>query len=512
MMSDLRSARPEEYDLPKLAVRSALWAGGSHYWLFGLGLVKTVVLARLVPPEYFGMVALGQAWVTYFSVFRIDFRAVIVTWEDDSPRTLSVQFWLENLLSWSGLLLAAGLYWISPQALFLVGEVPGRWISAVWVAVFALLLVVGFESLTSTPRYLLERKLRQDILGRLTILHAVLGLIVSVALAWRGHYLAAILVDVAMPVVVIGIGVTLVTGWRPSLVWDTKLARGLLEFGLTMWTAGLLGKIVFQLDDWLVGTIGHKRPKVWLSSGLLPVSFYSRAYTAGKMPMDVFAGMIGQIALPLYARSADQGRETLQRAYRHLSWLLAHMIFLSGVFALTATEEVVTIVLGELWLPTVPLFRLMAGFILLRPLYQNACQLLIALRKEKRMRRTVAQQAVFLLLVCPPAVWIWGAAGAGVTVSVMTIIGLFFADRYVREELGLSAVDAYLMPILTGLGVYGMLRLLTPWLPLSLWGSAAAKGGLCLAMFALVIFLFERNQAQTVWATVRRALHKGAEQ
>ena len=70
MTSESRSTPSEEYDLPKQAVRSALWAGGSHYWLFGLGLAKTVVLARIVPPEYFGMVAVGQAWVSYFSVSR----------------------------------------------------------------------------------------------------------------------------------------------------------------------------------------------------------------------------------------------------------------------------------------------------------------------------------------------------------------------------------------------------------------------------------------------------------
>ena len=127
------------------------------------------------------------------------------------------------------------------------------------------------------------------------------------------------------------------------------------------------------------------------------------------------------------------------------------------------------------------------------------------------MRRTVAQQAVFLLLVCPPAVWLWGAAGAAVAVSMMTIIGLFFVDRYVGEELGRSAGDAYLLPALTGLAVYGMLRLFAPWLPLSIWGSAAAKGGLCLAVFSFVILMFERNQAQTVWATVWRALQNGEE-
>ena len=126
------------------------------------------------------------------------------------------------------------------------------------------------------------------------------------------------------------------------------------------------------------------------------------------------------------------------------------------------------------------------------------------------MRHTVAQQAVFLLLVCPPAVWFWGAAGAAVAVSVMTIIGLLFADRYVGEELGRSAGDVYLLPALAGLAVYGMLHLLAPLFPLPLWGSAAAKGGLCLLVFSAVVFLFERNQAKTVWATVRWALRSGA--
>lgn len=506
MRLDSTSSDTVEGSLSGSAVISTLWSGASHYWLFFLGIAKTVILARLVPPEYFGMVAIGQAWATYFSVFRFDFRTVVVTWEDESSRTLSVQFWLDNILSWSGLVLAAICYWISPNVLFLVGEVPNHWSQNVWLAVFLLLLMIGVESLTSTPRYLIERRLRHDILARLTIFHGVIGLIAAVALAWKGYYLAAILVDVAIPVVVVGLGAALVTRWYPKLVWDTSLARKLMEFGFTIWTTGLLGKIIFQIDDWLVGTITQTRNKIWMSSGILPESFYSRAYGAGKMPMDVFAGMIGQIALPLYSRSAARDTRTLKLAYRNLTWLLTNIIFLSGVFALTATEEVVRIVLGPRWLDTVPLFRLMSGFILFRPLYQNACQLLLAVRKEKRMRRTVAYQAIFLIIVCPGAVLLWGAAGAAVSVSVMTVIGLWIADRYVGQELGWSTLDIYKLPALTCLVAYGMLQLLSPWLPSMIWFSAAIKGAICLILFTLAIVVFERDRLQIVWNTVLRAL------
>jgi O-antigen/teichoic acid export membrane protein len=506
MKLEFSSIDTVEDNLSRSAVISTLWSGASHYWLFGLGIIKTVILARLVPPEYFGMVAIGQAWATYFSVFRFDFRTVVVTWEDESSRTLSVQFWLDNILSWSGLGLAAVCYWISPNVLFLVGEVPKHWSQNVWLAVFLSLLLIGVESLTSTPRYLIEKRLRHDILARLTIFHGVIGLIAAVVLAWQGYYLAAILVDVAIPVVVVGLGAAFVTRWYPRLVWDTSLARKLIEFGFTIWTTGLLGKIVFQIDDWLVGTITQTRNKVWMSSGILPESFYSRAYAAGKMPMDVFAGMIGQIALPLYSRSVARDTNTLKIAYKNLTWLLTNIIFLSGLFALTATEEVVTIILGPRWMDTVPLFRLMSGFILLRPLYQNACQLLLAVRKEKRMRRTVAYQAMFLIIVCPGAVFLWGAAGAAVSVSVMTVIGLWIADRYVGQELGWSTLEIYKLPALTCLIAYGMLQILSPWLPSMMWISAAIKGAICVILFALAIVIFERDRLRTVWNTVLSAL------
>ncbi|HCU98625.1 MAG TPA: hypothetical protein DGM69_04685 [Chloroflexi bacterium] len=493
-------------DVAGNAVISTLWSGASHYWLFGLGLVKTVFLARLVPPEYFGMVAIAQAWVTYFSIFRFDFRTVVVTMEDDSKNTLSVQYWLDNLLSWSGLILAGICYLVSPSLLFLFGDVPVDWISNVWLAVVVLLVVIGFDSLTSTPRYLIERSLRQDIIAKFTIFHAIVGVVCAIGLAFRGYYLEAILVDLAIPVLVIGVGSVWKTRWFPKLFWDKSIARKLLEFAFTLWTTGLLGKIVFQVDDWLVGTITKMRSRIWFSSGILPVAYYSRAYSAGKMPMDIFAGMIGQIALPLYSRSASKSLETLKNAYDNLTWLLTNTIFLTGVFSLIATEELVSILLGSEWLPTVPLFRMMSGFVLLRPLYQNACQLLLAVRREKSMRRTVAYQAFFLIVVCPGAVYMWGAAGAAVSISVMSVLGLFFADKYVSQTLGSSSMRLYKFPILTCIAAYGMLLIVWPLIPDLFWLSALLKGVLCLAIFLIFIIIFDRKRLREVSEVIMRIL------
>ena len=228
--------------------------------------------------------------------------------------------------------------------------------------------------------------------------------------------------------------------------------------------------------------------------------------------MDVFAGMIGHVALPIYARSESEGREKLRTVHRHLTWVLTHMIFLSATFALIATEEVVTIVLGQQWLDTVPLFRLMALYIVARPFWQNGAQLLLAVGREKSMRRTIAVQAVFILIACPPAVWFWGAAGAAVVVSLMAVIGWIATEHYVSEILGSSSMSLYLVPGITAIsmGCIAVAEMRFGWIPNNIWLSTIIKGVICVTGFAVVTFVLERESLSASYSALRRAIGKEA--
>ena len=83
---------------------------------------------------------------------------------------------------------------------------------------------------------------------------------------------------------------------------------------------------------------------------------------------------------------------------------------------------------------------------------------------------------------------------------------MWIADRYVGQELGWSTLDIYKLPALTCLIAYGMLQILSPWMPSMMWISAVIKGAICFVLFALVIVIFERDRLRTVWDTVLSAL------
>lgn len=479
--------------LTRLAVRATLWTGVSHYLLAILGLAKTVILARVVALEYFGLLAGAVVWASYLGFARLDLRAAVLG-SNEEPDVLSAQFLLENLSAFCGLVLAAGLAMAWPSL-----ATP-----RVWLLIFAILALMQFEALTSTSAYLAEKRLRHDVLARLSILSTVVGFPVSVGLALHGFPLTALLLDGVLPILITRLGAFLHVRWRPRLAWNGRRLREQLHLGWTLWSTGLLGKVAYEFGDWLVFNLNRPHPVVWLGAGVEPEALYARAYRVGKLPMDLAAGMIGATALALYAEGAARGHEILVELRRRLTWALAWVIFPAGSVAFVTADELVH-VLGDQWVPMVPLFRLMIVFVFSRPLVQNNGHLLLATDRARDFRRAMLAQALVILAVCPVAVSFFGAAGAAGVVSVMSLVGFLFSERQVARLLGCSPWQPYLVPGGGALAVLVLVPLLEPMLPGNIWLAAAAEATMGLLVFGGALWLFEWSAALDAWRLIRGA-------
>jgi PST family polysaccharide transporter/lipopolysaccharide exporter len=370
-----------------------------------------------------------------------------------------------------------------------------------WMATFFCYFPAGvLPALVSTPLYLLEREIRHDITSGLTVLSALLGMLVSITLAFLGQPLWALIADTALLTCVPGVGAWIVTRWRPTWRWDRAVAREIWAFATTVWTTGLLGIITFQFDDGLVGRFRGDRM----------LGFYSRAYAQAKIPLDVFGGVIAGMSLPLYSQSLAAGKEFLMRVYAQTTWILARLIALSSIIMLAATEEIVRLWVGDNWLPMVPLIRLMSLFIVGRPLFQNHGIVLLALGKERQFRFIVFIQAAILLAAGLPAVLIWGAEGVAVVVSVMMLVGLVISEIYVTRLIKLSAVPVYALPglltVILTVALYWVVGLLG--LPLLL--ALIAKTAAAVLLFGGAMVLLERPQLIEVIGLLREHLFKAA--
>lgn len=472
------------------AVRGALWTGAGQYALFAFGIARGIILARLVDRELFGLVAGATVWASYLSICRLDLRMAALG-NREASEVLDTQFLLENLSAAMAFPVAALLWAIWPGVLPPAG----------WAVVLVLLAATQFDALTSTSTYLLDKRLRQDITGRLTTLAAIVGFIVPVGIALAGHPLTALVVD-AIWWLLPRAGSLYFAGWRPGRQWTRPQIRQQLRLAGTMWSIGLLGKITFQFDDWLVFNGRRQSAVLWRGAGVVPEALYDRAYGVSKLPMDMAGGVIASNALAIYSERAAHGHEFLAPVYRRLTWSLAWIVFASGTYLLIAVDDLVY-VLGTAWVPMVPLVRLMILFIVGRPLLQNCAQVLLALNRARDVQRASLAQAVLLVVICPPAVHFYGAAGAAVAVSVMSVAGLIVSEGYVTQAIGTSSWRIYVAPAVAAAVSTASAFALAP-LPMSVWISAIAKAILCAVVFAAAIWFMDRPAAIDAWQALRR--------
>jgi O-antigen/teichoic acid export membrane protein len=461
-------------ELVRRVLRGAAYLGVANYAVMALGILKTPILARLVDPNIWGIFGLASAWVSFMGVLRVELPEVVISDPSHNQARLVTQWVFETGTALLAMAVGGLLYAL----------VPGIATLPVWQAIFSLLGIRVIFAATSTSYYVLRRDIRQEHLTRLTLIGSMLAFVAAVAIAYSGYPLLSLLVDAAVPVVVTGAGAWLVVGWRPTLTWDRAVAEDIRAFALTLWSSSLLGKIIWQFDDWLVGTV----------RGPEALGYYSKAFTLANMPMDMFAGVIGGIALSMYAQSRATGREVLKRAYEMTTWLLVRIIALSSIVMLSAAEEIVAIMLGPKWHPVPLLLRLMFLYVLGRPLFQNNAQLLLAVRHEGQFRTSLIVQAVILIVLGPPAVYLWGAVGVSVAVSVMQIAGFVVSQVYVSRHLELRSLRLYLLPVVMMAVLSPTLYLLGEGVGHGIIVTLALKSLLALAVFAGVTYLFERDR------------------
>lgn len=486
---------------PSLA-RNTLLTAFSQYAEFALGVVRLMLLARWVPVAQHAVLAAALPWVSYLSFLRPDFRPAMLRAPSGSIWQ-HTHFWLEFGTGLLALPLAGLAWWLLP-----VQFSPG---TTTWLVILGLLLVSWVESSAAVARYQTEKQLRFDVLSYLQLAKSLLSFGLPLLLALWGKPLWSLFVAQAFPGVFLGLSIWLWQGYRPRWQFDRAVAHTLWQSGFLQWTNGLLGKIVFEFDDWLVATYQKSAQPVWQSSGSLAAGLYNKAYTAGKMPMDVFAGFLGSLALPLYSKAFVAGLDELRAIYRQWTVLLAYLIGFSAAVLLAATPEVVWLVLGKNWLATTPLFRLMGLFVLGRPLYQNATQLLTACHLEREQRQTTLWQAIFLLCCAPVAVYFYGAAGVATAVSLMTLLGLYLAERYVTNALGGGYWQLYLLPLGLAIALWlgtTLLQNQLAWVPTTNWHylmSLAVKILLAGLVFGLAGWLTQRELLRAAFQQLRQS-------
>ena len=352
--------------LKNKAIQGGALAIATQATTFGLRTASLVVLARLLLPEDFGLVAMVTAVTGFLRLFR-DAGLSLVTVQRS---TLSVEqsstlFWIN--LATGGLLVSLCIA-IAPAAVAFYQEPRLLWLTAVLSGSFLL------DAAGAQHYALLRRQMRFRTLVVIDIVSLVMSLGVGIAMAASGWQYWALVATA-----VIGPGVTtagswIATGWIPGKPRRVTGLRSMLRFGGTMTGNNVVTYLASNAEKVLLG-------RFWGPGAL---GLYGRAYQLISMPTDQLNMTVGwAVAFPILSRlQVDQPR--LMRVFlRMYSLVLSVTIPVTIGFVLFA-EDLILVLLGPRWDAAAVLLRLLGPAVLAFELINPFTWLLVATGQVER--------------------------------------------------------------------------------------------------------------------------------
>jgi lipopolysaccharide exporter len=323
-------------NLLRAGTRGAVWQGSAYVLGKAVVLLTTVVLARLLAPEEFGLVALALVLITYA-------EAVADAGVAQALVFLPVRAATTRAGLFCSFALGSALALIAFATAPLIASAFGREEVTALVRFLSLSLLVG--SLAAVPEALLRQSLSFGRLTGASILRAVVTGVVSIATGLAGFGAWAL----AWGTVAGSLAYTvsawlLLRGWPDLRLWRTTTAdlRQVLNFGVPAATGSLLARLIFDLDYLVIGVM----------LGAQALGFYTLAFRLPEFLIINVFFVLSSVAFPIYSRAkSDPGQ--LRTGYLLGVRIQALYGVCAGVGIAAVAPVVVPLVFGEVWRPAV---------------------------------------------------------------------------------------------------------------------------------------------------------------
>jgi len=459
------------------AVRGSLFSVGSSVFTLSIGFVRSLILARLLLPEHYGVVTLALFFVTLVGQLgNFGFDSALIHRKGADERALSTHFVLQT---GTALLLFSIALFLSPLLRIWYPSMGGLASVFLVLAFMQILKAVG-----QTPRVLLEKELEFKPIAIIDLVKSLIKTVIPISMAWYGFGLWSLVAEEACEIVVFTIGVWLAHPWRPTLNLDGRMARWYLRFGSFMLLSSFLGFVLMQFDDFWVGSI----------LGSTALGFYSVAYNFARYPKRAISNPILQVFFPTFAKVRED-RLQLSRTFYRLSSFLVRLGFLaSGAFALVA-PEFIRLLIGSKWLPMVTSFRLLVVYAMLLPLFEAGANLLMAVGKPELVASVRWRQILLFLPAVVLLTYWWGINGTALAADLMILTGVGFVLRQARRYVDFSLLKMFAIPSLALLGAISFAALAGQMATLE--GDPLAllvKGGLTVILYSVTLWALEREE------------------
>ncbi len=477
---------------------ATIYGAAWKYFTFFSGrlmiLVSTIVLARLLSKDDFGLVGYAVTAINFLDIIRDLGIGPAVIYHSDDERISTTAFWL-------GLIFGCFLFAVAWFAAPLVGTYFRD--PRVVPVVRMLALTFPISALGDVHGSVLKKKLA---FGRTVIPDLMMALtkgVTSIAFAFMGYGAWSLVWGQVFGTFISSLSLWLVTPWRPSMFFDFQKARSLINFGLNIVVMDLLSVLLLNLDYLFVGR----------NLGAAALGAYTLAFRLPDLVVLNFARIIGSVIFPVFTHMRDVPG-SLGRGFVQIVRYVSLITIPLGLGLVMVARPLTLTLFTEKWNDTIPALQGIALYAMFLSLAYNAGD---AYKAEGRPQ-VITWMGLLQLGLLFPSLW-WavfyqgsiaavGFAQAFVAFITM-VVNLYIATRLLSIRV-VDLLNAFRPAVLSSLLMVVVVQLvmftslsLDSWLQLIL---GIVSGGLT---YAVALWIFQRDVVMDAITRVRSAAGRG---
>lgn len=328
--------------LSRIALRGTGWHFMSFFGGRVFSFISTVILARLLLKDDFGLVGYAVTFISFLEVMSTFGVNLAVIYHKESNENSNASFWLSMLV---GIILFSVTFMAAP----FVGEFNKD------TRVVPIVRALGgnflFYALSNTHVSLLKKKLAfgQSIIADMT--GSIFKAIVSISLAFMDYGPWSLVWGQLAGNAVSTILFWIILPWRPSFHFDFSAARSLLSYGVKSMSVDFVSILSTNIDYVLIGR--------YLGAEVLGV--YALAFRLPELLIGGVARVTSNVVFPVLTHIKGSSSDLSRGVYMITQYVSLVTVPLGVGLALVA-EPLTLVIFTEKWIELVPIMQAIAIF------------------------------------------------------------------------------------------------------------------------------------------------------
>lgn len=423
------------------------WISLSVYLNKIFGFITTLILAKLLTPKDFGLVAIAAILIEILTIFKdMGLTEALIYRKEEVDKASNTAFLM--VLGLNSILFVIALI-IAP---FAASFYDNPSVMPVMIILSSNLILNGMQTV---PYALLRKAINFRSMVIPTVVPVGISSVASIVMAFTGFGVWSLVLKSTIQSFLTMVMIFKAVKFRPRLAFDKKIAAEMMKYGKFIIGSSIFLVLLYNIDKFYVSKF----------SGISELGFYTLAMSIATLPISEFSHIIGNVMFPVLSKlnqEMELFKASFLKTFRYVSMISIPMAFGLSTYG----PSLIDYFYGEKWAAMAAPLQILSFCALLRGMSAIIYDGLKAIGYPNIMQKFIIMRLVVVALMGVPSIHYFGLNGICFAILGAYLIAFAFDLVTVTRILSLrfiplvkAVVSPFAASIILIPGIYLLLQI-----------------------------------------------------